>query len=543
MVIAVVFKYAFLFRQRSTRTDASRTGANSHCMKPLHYRFCTLLAALLLVSSASFGQSFEETWKEFLENNKVSNISALYKPSAVSDKPDYAKYLLMNTNSRFCQSEVDKAEELMAELQAMDKTVYEEIPGFKPKMTGLVSSMGAFYGVDELWVRFLKTKDVTLEELEAVEGTRRLCEKGTAAKFYHMLAYHHLCQNEMAEAEEYFVNRTLKLAEKTSLKVTDIKGLAPEVKKMKALFEALPKLENAWNTYLETGESPGWDIELPLFACNPNPNMKALVLQGAADVCEDGSKALKKIQELQAKSGVQADNAVIVRLQELEELVAEKDENIAALNTAWEDFLPDNKVEGLLTYSYDFCEKEPLIKAYIMDGYSYVCELAESTIKTIDSLQRRNPAILDKATRTKIKELGELAEKYKENGREIEMLWDAFIANGDTMTIEYYTTDQYCDHIQEVKDWTMQGLSGDCEEGIFYLNKIETFNETFEFAFYEDLECRVQKLRVRIWDCRYNTLKELARLEGDEETYETRLQGMLEEYGMSERPEACALGQ
>jgi len=37
-----------------------------------------------------------------------------------------------------------------------------------------------------------------------------------------MLAYYHLCENEMAEAEEYFVNRTLKLAEKTSLKVTDV---------------------------------------------------------------------------------------------------------------------------------------------------------------------------------------------------------------------------------------------------------------------------------------------------------------------------------
>jgi len=427
----------------------------------------------------------------------------------------------------------------MEELKAMDKTVYESIPGFDPKFKGLKESMGAYYSIDELWMRFIKTKDVTLEQLEAVEGTRRICEKASAAKYYHMLAYYHLCQNEMDDAEEYFVNRTLKLAEKTSLQVSDVKGLAPEVAKMKALFEALPKLGNAWKTYLETGESPGWDIELPLFACNPNPNMKALVLQGAADVCGQGSEALAKIRKLEEKSGVKADNAVIVRLQELEDLVAEKDENIAALDAAWEDFLPDNKVEGLIAYSYDFCEKEPLIKAYIMDGYSYVCELAESTIKTIDSLQRRDPAVLDRETRNKIKELGELAEKYKENGREIEMLWDAFIANGDTMTIEYFTTDQYCDHIQEVKDWTMQGLSGDCEEAIFYLDKIESFNETFEFAFYEDLECRVQKLRIRIWDCRYNTLKELARLEGDDETYETRLQGMLEEYGMSERPEVC----
>ncbi|MFK8056072.1 MAG: hypothetical protein AB8F78_08140 [Saprospiraceae bacterium] len=502
-------------------------------------RFYALLATLLLVTASSYAQSFEETWKEFLENNKVSNISVLAKPDKVFDKPDYAKYLLMNTNSRFCQSRVSNAEELLEELQAMDPAVHEEIPGFKPKYTGLVSSMKAYYSIDDLWVRFLKSKDVTLEQLEAVEGTRRLCEKGTAAKFYHMLAYHHLCQDEMAEAEEYFVNRTLKLAEKTSLKVEDIKGLAPEVKKMKALFEALPKLDKAWDTYIGTGESPGWDIELPVFGCNPTPNMKALVLQGAADLCSSGSSALKQIEKLQANSAVKADNAVLIRLQELEELVAEKDENIDALNTAWEDFLPDNKVEGLITYSYDFCEKEPLIRAHIMDGYAYVCELAESTIKTIDSLQRRNPALLDKVTRTKIKELGALAAKYRTNGEEIEDLWDAFVANGDTMTIEYFTTDQYCDHIQEVKDWTMQGLSGDCEEGIFYLGMIEKFNETFEFNFYEDLECRVQKLRIKIWDCRANTLKELARLEGDDDTYQARLDGLLEEYGVGPKPEKC----
>ena len=85
----------------------------------------------------------------------------------------------------------------------------------------------------------------------------------------------------------------------------------------------------------------------------------------------------------------------------------------------------------------------------------------------------------------------------------------------------------------------MQGLMGDCEEGIFYLGMIEKFNETFEFNFYEDLECRIQKLRIKIWQCRYNTLKELAELEGDEATFQSRLDGLLEEYGVGERPMKC----
>ncbi len=92
-----------------------------------------------------------------------------------------------------------------------------------------------------------------------------------------------------------------------------------------------------------------------------------------------------------------------------------------------------------------------------------------------------------------------------------------------------------------VKDWTMKGLSGTCEEGIQYLEQIEEVNQTFEWVFYEELECRVQKLRFKVWDCRYQALQKLARLEASPDSYEERLEELMEEYGMKERPEVCPL--
>ena len=107
-------------------------------MRTNYFFFC-LIINIFFISTTTFAQTinFDETWKEFLENNKISNMSQLVKPDKVYDLPDYAKYLLMNTNSSFCQSEMDEAENLMAEIHGIDTDVHESIPGFVRKMEDL----------------------------------------------------------------------------------------------------------------------------------------------------------------------------------------------------------------------------------------------------------------------------------------------------------------------------------------------------------------------------------------------------------------------
>ena len=508
-----------------------------------NFYFIFLLINIIFFSVTATAQTvnFEETWKEFLENNKISNMSALNKPHKVYDKQNYAKYLLMNTNSSFCQSELNKAEDLMAEINTLDPRTYQSIPKFIVKKDDLASKINAYHSMDVIWNRFLDTKDVTEEELEAVEAAQSSCEKRTLAKYSYMTAHYHLCQGDVERSKNIFENRTLRLAEKTTLRVKDVRGLASEVRKMKTLYTNIPKLEKAWDNYLRSDESNGFDLDLPLFPCNPIPNIKAFVLKGIFDVCNSGPEMLANIDKLQAKSGVTLDREIDDKVKELEAAIGQKEDDLANLNKAWEAFIPENQV--LHTYGYEFCSKQPLIKAYIMDGFTFVCEMAEESLQKINAFPRSELNKLDDVTKSKINELADLYSLYQDNGEEIENIWNQFVANGDKLAYEYESSDLYCDNIHKVKDWTMQGLSVSCEEGIGYLEKIEEFNRTFEFKFYEGLECRVQQLRIKIWDCRHQALNDIAQLEATPIAQKEKLDALMEEYGMDDRPEVCNLSR
>lgn len=513
-------------------------------MRTNYFFFCFIIN-IFFISATTHSQTvnFDETWLEFLNNDKISNMSQLIKPDKVSDLQDYTKYLLMNTNSCFCQSKIDKAEGFMAEVKEIDAQVHKLIPGFIGKMVDLETKIKAYHSMDAIWKRFLETKEVTQEELEAVTAAKTSCEKRTLAKYSYMTAYYHFCEGNVSRAKDIFENRTLKLAEKTSLRVKDVEGLASEVAKMKSLFQDIPKLEIAWKSYVETGASPGFDIELPLFPCNPIPNMKELVLKGVVDLCNSGPAMLEKIKKLQADSGVVPDRELKGKVKELEAALERNKANLSTLNEAWEAFIPDNEVRHFGNYGYEYCSKEPLIRAYIMDGFAYACEMAEEMLEKIDALQSSERTPLQEITMIKINELAALNEEYKYNGLKIESVWNKFVADGYILLEDYESADFYCDNIEQVKDWTMKGLSASCEQGHLYLEQIEAFNRTFEFSFYEELECRVQDLRIKAWDCRYEALEELASIDVSSDSKEERLEKLMKEYGMGERPEICSMDE
>ena len=485
-------------------------------------------------------QSFEETWLEFLAEDKVSNISVLRRPDKRTDQQDYLKYLLMNTNSDFCQSDVADAEKLMAEMDLYDEELQKSVPGFWRKLTDLKAKVKAYHAVDAYWTKFLKGEVVTPDQLAAIEFADRLCEKQTAAKLNYMVAYYKVCSGEFEDAKRIFEKRTLQLAEKTSLKVEDVEGLAPRVKKMKAYFQVLPALNKAWADYLVNEESAGFERELPEFPCNPMPNIKRSLLRGLADVCRVGEEELAKIRTYTADESLILGRDIELTIDEFAAKVEAVSSRQQVLDSAWTAFLPESEPDVSIRYGYEYCDSESLIKAYLMDGYSFVCGLAESNLERIDSIRRADPMRLPKEVSTKIKELKQLREQYDANGKRIEQVWEFFVVNGDQLLDNYESTNDYCDNVQQVKDWTMRGLTTDCKYALDYLEQIEAFNEKFDFKFYEDLECRVQRLRLRIWQCRFDVVDELARLEAEQSSYEQRLAELKEEYGVGERPEGCS---
>ncbi len=508
-------------------------------MKNLLCILSLLLCGAAWLPITAYAQNFDETWKEFLENDKVSNVSALHRPDKRFDKENYIKYLLINTNNEFCGSEVNKAELLVDEILTFGPEVQDAVPGYTGKFKGLQTQIASYYTVDSLWRQFLVDDQVKIEDLERVERASKLCEKETAAKLTYMSAYNYLCLGDMSKAADIFENRTLKLAEKTSLKIEDVEGLPARVSKMKSFFQAMPKLEQAWQEYVATGVSPGVEVSLPPFLCNIEPKIKELVLKGLHDPCEVGRSSLSNIDELLTRAGAVSTIEFENGVDELRELVEQTETNLDNLNREWTAFVDSGEVDVSITYTYQFCETEPLIQAYLLDGFSFVCGLAESNLETIDSLRRRTKVPLSKETKDKIKELKEVREEYRQNGTDIEAIWLLFVANDDHLLADYNSTDQYCDHVQEVKDWTMRGLTQDCEGGLNYLEQIEAFNEKFDFKFYAVLECRIQKLRIKIYDCRFSMIDELAKLEAEGSSYDERLGELMEEYGMGERPLEC----
>ena len=207
-------------------------------MTQYNYRFFSLIIGIFFISASAFAQTvnFDETWKEFLDNNKISNMSALDKPSKFDDPLNYMRYLLMNTNNSFCQSEVEEAEKLMASIKEIDPRAHQAVPGFVKKMNDLDAKMKAYHSMDAIWKEFLQTRKVDLKALDAIKAAKTSCEKSTLAKYSYMTVFAHYCRGDIAKAKNILENRTLRLTEKTSLRVEDVEGLGEEVAKMKSLF-------------------------------------------------------------------------------------------------------------------------------------------------------------------------------------------------------------------------------------------------------------------------------------------------------------------
>jgi len=510
-------------------------------MTKLNYRFLHLIIGIFFLATSSTAQSvnLDETWKEFLDNNKISNMSALNKPNKYADPLDYIRYLLMNTNTSFCQSEVAEAEALIVEIRTIDPKAFDAIPGFEKKLKDLEAKIKAYHSMDGIWQQFLQTKEVDLKALESVKAAKTSCEKQTLAKYSYMTVYAHYCRGDVAKAKNILETRTLRLTEKTSLRVEDVEGLGEEVAKMKSLFQQITELDANWKDYVKTGVSPGYDNELPLFPCNPIPNMKEWVLKGAVDVCNSGAAMLEKIKTIQADSGVKPDGALAKKIKELEAALKQQDSELAVLNKAWNAFLRDGEVKReYRKYVYEYCENEPLIRAYLMDGFANICGVSDLELQDIESL-RQSATSLEKITITKINELQAAYIQYQDDEVAINTYWNDFVAQGDQLSYDYRLADYYCDNIYDVKSWLIKGLSVDCKEAVQYLELIDEVKNKLEFEFTHDVKCRVEKLRFNIWDCQYQVLAKLARVQDNPDSFEVRMEKLMKEYGVGPKPELC----
>lgn len=185
-------------------------------------------------------------------------------------------------------------------------------------------------------------------------------------------------------------------------------------------------------------------------------------------------------------------------MEELQAAVEQNDGGLSALNEAWASFIPDNKVRHLGKYGYQYCSVEPLIRAYIMDGFVFVCEMGEEMLHKIDSLYNSEEPDLEEITMTKINELSALTKQYRSNGLKIERLWSKFVAQGGSLVESFQSTDHYCDNIQLVRTGPLKGLPATVRMDTGLWRKLKRFTKLLSSNFQ-----RSWNARFRICESRY----------------------------------------
>lgn len=479
--------------------------------------FCFLLGINFLLPVQAQVVNFEDTWQEFLGNNKISNISKLPKPNS-ADYISYVKYSLMYANTYFCSADIKNAEEMIKEVQTVGEERYKVIPGFQAKYDDLTKKMEAFHQANKLWINFLEYRNVSLEDLEEAADANRVCEKGTLAKYSYMQAYAYYCKGEVKKAKDKFENFTLKIVDKTSLKIEDVRGLEGEVKVMRQLFKDLKALDIAWKELETTGISPGFDREIAVIECYTVPSIKEYILKATADVCGSGEEMLEKINALKDKSDHSLSADINKRIKWLEKEVQENNGDLSALNKAWKAFLPTDTLTNGLDFGNNYCDKANNIKAFTMRGMINTCETGLPMLDSITQVETTYSPQVDDVTAAKVEQLKVKVQKLTEDDlAHLNELWTTFIENKDTLTEAFDVAGFYCDKIAKAKSLVILGHFDYCENGQEYLDKIDALQKEHELEYDEELACRVRSLRIKVWDCRYWELVQQARKETNEE--------------------------
>ncbi|MEM1322337.1 MAG: hypothetical protein AAGG75_18890 [Bacteroidota bacterium] len=472
---------------------------------------CSIAFFLLTPQIQAQFVNFEETWKEFLANDKTSNISKLTQPSK-DDKVDYAKYCLMFGTTHFCAGELDTSEELISDIKQLGPELYGSIPGFKERFDDLELKISAYHKIDRLWKRFLIHRDVSLGELE-IDAAGRVCEKGTLAKYSYMRSYAHYCEGDLKKAKGAFENRVLKLVERTSLKIEDVNGLKKEVDKCKKLYAGLSKLDAAWGKYESGKESEGFSTELPLIPCYPLPSIKAHLLEAASDLCSKGDPMLKKIKKLQKNNSHPIEGKLAEGLKWLEEEVGKYNGDLSVLNEAWKEFVPTDTLNDGVNFGFDYCRTEDRLKAYVMNGMVNICTQGEEMLTKIATIWQEEEPELSQETNDKIEKLINTYQGYQSELDTLNSVWGEFIELEDTLLRPAPLAGFYCDKIAQVQAWLIRGHLSPCDQGQQYLDRIDNLKAAHQLDLDEEVACRLLRLRGKVYQCRYIELVIQARTE------------------------------
>ena len=433
---------------------------------------CCLFVLVPNLLSAQQLVNMEETWQEFLSNDKTANISKLKKPDK-SQPANYIKYSLIYANTYFCGDNIESADDMLQEIERIGKEVWDRVPGFEERYLVLKENMKAYRALDPIWEKFLNNKtSVSKEDVEAFPEAKRICERGTLCKYFYMIAHDHFCQKDLEKSREVFDTRISRLVA-TTFNPDDIEGLGPEVARMAKLWEAMDELTPAWEAYMETDISPGMQAEMPVIDCYVIPNMKACILKATYDICGVGEEMLNQLKDLQRKSTYPIPSDIIDKIAFITEEVRVIKKDLAIVNTYWKKFTQTGTLPSNVVYKYEFaCDREAEVKAYLMDGFMDPCKKGAAALENISNVRKKYKPALASVTLAKFKELKALVSVSTGDITVLKEAWEDFLPD-NALSNEYDLSFDYCDKLAEIQSFIIDGTVHVCEKGEQRLDDIE----------------------------------------------------------------------
>ncbi len=441
--------------------------------------------------------NMEETWQEFLANKKTANISQLPKPEK-SQPANYIKYSLIYANTYLCSDNIEEADQMVKEIEAMGKAVRDRVPGFEERYEGVKKNIAAYKSLDPLWTKFKHDQtSVSKEEVQQYPEASRLCERGTLTKYFYMIAHDYLCEKDLYQARDIY-NTKIKRLVATTFNPHDVEGLGEEVDKMAQYWTAMDELEPAWEAFSSTGISPGMTAEMPVYRCYILPNIKAYILKANYAICTQGEPLLDKIRVLRRQSKEPLPSDVVGYIEDIERQVKAIKTDLVVLNTYWKKFNSAGKLPSEAVYQYEFkCDREAEIKAQLLDGLNRVCEKGAEALQNIAKIRREHRPELAAQTSERLKELKQLVTASTGDVSVLNEAWEDFLPDSE-LSKDYALAFDYCEKIAQVQAHIIEGTVQVCEKGAEELEAIDDLMVEYEVVMDGETQTKLDELKAKV---------------------------------------------
>ena len=442
-------------------------------------------------------------WKDFQSNNgslKAFNQDVELAKS-VCEKGTLAKYHYLASREAYCKGDLKTARELFEkrvlplERAGLDM---KRVPGLEKEVQ---ESKKLYATLDKLAPAWKKFVDTDQSDGFADDIPYIACYPIPTVQIYLLRAKVNPCKfgpELLRKIEEIQAQYKQSMGQDVEAKIQWLKS------EVGAGQEEIQKINQIWTSFLPKEElkQPLKDLSFD-YPCDRGAQIKAYTMIGLTERCVQGKTMLDNIDKTLKEHKPQLDAATEGKVKKLRDLVKKDEEELANLNKAWKEFLPQDTLTSGIKFAYEYCDKLAQVRAHLMTGIIEYCTKGEEMLAGAEKTRQTFKVELDGETQQRLDKLKNLVDKNRKDLADLNALWKDFVAQKDTLDRQFTVQDFYCDKIAQVKSWAMKGHVKACDEGQQYLDNINNLQKKHSLKFDKELECSVNRLRQKVWDCRY----------------------------------------